>query len=281
MGGVERIMRTGLVCFGIAALVAVGCSAPPPAEPRLEVADVFEGRAGRWVDLTYSFSSETIYWPTGEPFQLEEVFNGVSEGGYYYSSFNYGASEHGGTHLDAPVHFAEGAATMEQIALERLIGPAAVVDVTDVVDPDYQIQVSDVERWERTHGRLPQGVILLFRTGWGSRWPDRKRFLGTELTGPEAVPELHFPGISPDAAQWLVDEREVGAVGIDTPSIDYGQSTTFEAHQNFYRAELPGLENVAHLELLPESGSFVVALPMKIQGGSGGPLRIVAFVPGH
>ena len=126
---------------------------------------------------------------------------------------------------------------------------------------------------------LPDGAIVLLRTGWGDRWHDRTAYLGTALTGAEAVPQLHFPGLHPDAARWLVSERSVSAVGIDTPSIDYGQSATFESHVVLYSDNVVGFENVANLGELPESGSFVVALPMKIAGGSGGPLRIVAFLP--
>jgi kynurenine formamidase len=160
------------------------------------------------------------------------------------------------------------------------VGPAVVVDVTANVHPDYQVQVSDLEAWEQVHGPIPDGAQVLIRTGWGDRWPDKASFLGTDMTGPEAVPHLHFPGISPEAAQWLVDERNIDAVGIDTPSIDYGQATLFETHVIMYEAGLIGYENIANLEQLPEQGAFVVALPMKIEGGSGGPLRIVGFVPG-
>ena len=153
---------------------------------------------GRWIDLTHPLSSEAIFWPTAEPFRLREVAYGTSENGYFYSSYNYSASEHGGTHFDAPVHFSEGASASDQVPIERLIGPAVVVDVTAQVSPDYQVQVSDLDGWEQVHGTIPDRAIVLIRTGWGSRWPDRKAFLGTERTGPEAVPELHFPGISPD-----------------------------------------------------------------------------------
>ncbi len=104
-----------------------------------------------------------------------------------------------------------------------------------------------------------------------------KRYLGTTKTGPAAVPELHFPGIHPDAAHRLV-ERRVRAVGIDTPSIDYGQSTTFDTHQTLFAADIPAFENVAHLSAVPPIGAFVIALPMKVRGGSGGPLRIVAVL---
>lgn len=126
---------------------------------------------------------------------------------------------------------------------------------------------------------LPDGGILLLRTGWSTRWSDRAAYLGTDQIGPDAVPELHFPGLDPEAAQWLVDNREIVAVGIDTPSIDFGQSTNFQSHVILYSANRSGFENVTNLDLLPAVGSFVVALPMKIEGGSGGPLRIVAFVP--
>jgi kynurenine formamidase len=274
-------MRTETFVACLVALTLVGCRQPPPEreEPTNAVVDIFEGKSGRWVDLTYEFSSETIYWPTGKPFELEEVAYGISENGYFYSMYNYAAGEHGGTHFDAPSHFAEDSDTSEKVPLDSLIGPAVVVDVTDKVTPDYQIEVADIERWEEAHGWIPDGAIVLFRTGWGSRWPDRKSFLGTDKLGEEAVAELHFPGISTDAALFLARERRIDAIGIDTPSIDYGQSTMFETHQILYGANIPGFENVAHLDQLPEAGGFIVALPMKIAGGSGGPLRIVAFVP--
>ena len=240
---------------------------------------VFDGSGGRWVDLTYSYAEETIYWPTADGFQLDEVAFGETELGYFYSAYNISTAEHGGTHLDAPIHFSRGGMSAEQIPLDRLIAPAVVVDVSARATPDYRIDVADLEAWEREHGLIPDGAILLLRTGWGERWPDRLSYLGTERTGPEAVAELHFPGIHPDAARWIVDQRNVAAVGIDTPSIDYGQSSGFEAHVIIYGADIPGFENVANLEEVPEAGAFVVALPMKVAGGSGGPLRIVAFVP--
>lgn len=263
-----------------------GGSAAVPAGPSLS--DAFSGVGGTWVDLTYPFSESTIYWPTASSFQLDTVAFGVVEAGYFYSAFDFSSAEHGGTHLDAPIHFSEGRSATDQIPLTRLIGAAAVVDVQASVRPqaadaaaDYLVTTADLQGWEAEHGRIPDGAILLLRTGWGSRYGDRAAYLGTDLTGPEAVPELHFPGLHPDAARWLVDERNVGALGIDTPSIDYGQSTLYETHQIVYGAEIPGFENVANLESLPATGAFVVALPMKIEGGSGGPLRIVAFIPGN
>ena len=210
---------------------------------------------------------------------MDTVAFGQTEGGYFYSAFNFSAAEHGGTHLDAPVHFAEGRDATDQIPLDRMVGPAVVLDVSDRSSRDYQVVLADFEAWELVHGPIPDGAILLIRTGWGDRYGDRESYLGTNMEGPEAVPELHFPGLHPDAAEWLAAFRNVDAVGIDTPSIDYGQSTAFESHVALYSANIPGFENVANLRGLPPVGAFVVALPMKIAGGSGGPLRIVAWIP--
>lgn len=265
----------GAAVLLLAGIWAAACAAPEP-----DYTGVFDGTAGRWVDLTHAYSPSTVYWPTDTAgFQLDTLAYGMTEGGWFYSSYSFSTAEHGGTHLDAPIHFAEGRLTADEIPLSGLIGPAAVVDVTEQVHPDYLVTVEDLQAWETQHGLLPDGGILLVRTGWGSRWGDREAYLGTSLTGPEAVPELHFPGIGPEAAQWLVDSRGIVAVGIDTPSIDYGQSADFQAHVILYRENLAGFENVANLEQVPEAGAYVVALPMKIEGGSGGPLRIVAFIP--
>jgi kynurenine formamidase len=259
----------------LAALPLTACRPPAP-----DVAGVFTGTAGRWVDLTHPFSASTIYWPTDTAgFRLDTLAHGFVEGGWFYSAFAFSSAEHGGTHLDAPVHFAEGRLAADQIPLSGLIGPAAVVDVSARATPDYLVTVEDLTAWEAEHGPLPDGGILLVRTGWGARWPDRAAYLGTARTGPEAVSELRFPGIGEEAARWLVDNRGIVAVGIDTPSLDRGQSTDFRAHVILYAENISGFENVANLDLLPEAGSYVVALPMKIEGGSGAPLRIVAFVP--
>ena len=267
-------VRRSASITGVAVVVAA-CQASAP-----DLAAVFDGTGGRWVDLTHPFSESTIYWPTDTAgFQLEALAYGRTDGGWFYASYAFASAEHGGTHLDAPIHFAEGRLAADEIPLTGLIGPAAVVDVTDRVEPDYLVSVDDLTSWEAEHGPLPDGGILLVRTGWGERWNDRTAYLGTDLVGEEAVAELHFPGIGEEAARWLVENRGVVAVGIDTPSIDRGQSTDFRAHVVLYAENVSGFENVANLDVLPPTGSFVVALPMKIEGGSGGPLRIVAFVP--
>ncbi len=237
-------------------------------------------QTGKWVDLSHDFSSETIYWPTAKPFALEVVSAQRTPAGYYYAANNFSAAEHGGTHLDAPVHFAEGRHSTDQIPLEQLAAPAVVVDVARQADAnrDYLVDVAALEGWEKTHGRITSDVIVLIRTGWDRRWPDKERYLGTAKTGPEGVAQLHFPGIDSAAAVWLAG-RKIKAVGIDTPSIDFGQSTSYPTHRTLFAQNIPAFENVAHLDSLPATGSLVIALPMKIRGGSGGPLRIVAVAP--
>lgn len=235
---------------------------------------------GRVVDLSYPFDSETVYWPTAGAFRLEKDFEGVTEQGYYYSAYKYSAAEHGGTHIDAPVHFARGHNSVDQIPLEQLMGAAIVIDVTTQAaqNRDYRVTVGDFENWEKQHGRLRTGAIVLLRTGFGKYYPDRMKYMGTDERGAAAVAKLHFPGLHPDAARWLVTNRSIKAIGLDTPSIDYGQSTLFESHRILFDKNIPALENVANLDQLPPSGFSVIALPMKIKGGSGGPLRIVALL---
>lgn len=244
-----------------------------------DLAELF-GNPAHWVDLSHPFDEQTIYWPTAEPFRIKRVADGVTPGGYYYSASNFSAAEHGGTHLDAPVHFAKGRHSTDQIPLAQFIGPAVVVDVgaQASANADYRVTGQDIGAFEASHGAIPEGAIVLIRTGWGSRWPDRKSYLGTTATGAAAVPQLHFPGIDTTAANWFV-LRKVDAVGIDTPSIDYGQSTTFDVHRILFAADIPAFENVAHLDQLPQTGAYVIALPMKITDGTGGPLRIVGVLP--
>ncbi len=236
--------------------------------------------AGNWIDQTYPFDSTTNYWPTAQPIRLSVVSAQRLPAGYYYAANNLAAAEHGGTHLDAPRHFVETKRTTEQIPLSQLMGPAVVIDVTRQADSsaDYRVHRSDITTWEAAHGDISPDAIVLIRTGWGSRWPDRARYLGTTKTGTAGVAELHFPGLDLDAARALV-QRRVKAVGIDTPSIDYGRSTTYQAHRRLAASNIPAFENVARLDQLPATGAFVIALPMKIGGGSGGPLRIVALLP--
>ena len=236
---------------------------------------------GQWIDLTYDFSSETIYWPTAEGFKLTTVFKGPTEKGFFYFSNNYMASEHGGTHIDAPNHFAYERKTVDQIPLSQLTGEAIVIDVSEkaLKNPDYEVSIEDFTSWEAIHGKIKDGTIVLLRTGFGDFWPDKEKYLGTAERGADAVAKLHFPGLSPDAATWLVENRKINAIGLDTASIDHGQSQYFRAHQILFEQNIPAFENVANLDKLPPKDAYVIALPMKIKDGSGAPLRIVAIIP--
>jgi kynurenine formamidase len=239
----------------------------------------FKAMAGpRLVDLTHSFDETTIYWPTSKPFTLENVHEGFTPKGYWYESNNFSGSEHGGTHLDAPAHFARDKWHIEEIPLNRLMAFGIVVDVRKhaLNNPDYLIRKQDFVDWEKQHGKIPENATVLVLTGWESFWPDKKRYLGTDKPGD--VGNLHFPGFSAGAARFLVNERNIGSIGLDTPSLDAGQSKNFIAHQIFGEANVPGYENVCNLATLPAKGMRVIALPMKIGKGSGAPLRIVAEI---
>jgi kynurenine formamidase len=256
----------------LAGLAAVG-----PSRPAL--AQAIDLRTARVVELTHPFDEKTLYWPNAPSgFELKRLHFGPSDGGYFYSANSFCAPEHGGTHLDAPIHFAEGKAAVDQIPLEKLVGPAIVIDVTRAAagEVDYRLSLDDVKAWERRHGAIPAGALVLLRTGWSARWPDKKRYFGSEA-GDAA--HLHFPSYGEQAARFLVETRKVAALGIDTASIDYGPSTDFIVHRVAMGAGVFGLENLDHLDALPEKGAWIVALPMKIGGGSGAPLRAVAFLP--
>jgi kynurenine formamidase len=296
-----RSFIAAVAISGLAAIVLAQATVAPPRESaeaetlesagvgpravdrRPEASAAARFAAGTWLDLTHAFDAATIYWPTEKGFQFEPGANGPNPKGYYYAANRFATAEHGGTHLDAPRHFAEGRHTADQIKPERLVGEAAVIDVRAkcAANPIYEVTADDLVAWEREHGRQLVDVIVLLRTGWATRWGDRAAYLGTGVKGPEAVPLLRFPGLAPDAAKWLVGHRRVKAVGIDTASIDHGPSSLFGSHVALCTADTPIFENLAGLERLPAEGAFVVALPMKIAGGSGGPLRVLARLPGE
>ena len=273
--------RTQQACLSLllSKLVLIGSLActpqgnPDQASP-LPVLD-----ESRLVDLTYAFDSTTVYWPTANSFKRTVVSFSHTEGGFWYASSDFCASEHGGTHLDAPIHFAEGKWSNEEIPISRFVGPAVILDVHKACaeNPDYLVGVDDVLQWEEAYGRVPEGAIVLAHTGWGRFWPDQKLYFGSQT--PEDTRTLHFPGFSEEVAVFLTTKRKIDAVALDSPSIDHGPSQEFLAHQVFGDANMPGFENVANLEALPQNGAWVIALPMKIRGGTGGPARIVALLP--
>ncbi len=273
-----RLWRYALP-LGLLVLPAGGSASPdqpaaPPVPSGLDMSRV------KIVDLTHPFDERTLYWPNApSAFALTRLHHGKAEAGFFYSANSFCAPEHGGTHMDAPIHFAEGGSSLDRVPVDRLIAPGIVIDVRAQAsrDADYRLTADDVRAWEKARGAVPAGAIVLLRTGWSQRWPDRRRYFGDDTPGDAS--KLHFPAYGKDAAQLLVVERKVAALGVDTASIDYGPSKDFVVHQIASGANVPGLENVARLEDVPETGTWIVALPMKIAGGSGGPLRIVALVP--
>lgn len=261
---------------------ALVCAVAVPGADPLPAGETLRPPAGgRWIDLTHAFDARTIYWPTEPGFRFEPGAAGVTAKGYYYAANRFETAEHGGTHLDAPRHFAAGRPTADEVPIERLVGEAVVIDVAGhcAGNVDYEVTIDDLMAWEQRHGRQFVDCIVLVRTGWADRWPDHESYLGTADRGPAAVERLRFPGLAPTAAVWLATQRRIKAIGIDTASIDPGRSTHFESHVALCSAGIPIFENVASLDALPPLGCFVAALPMKIAGGSGGPLRIVARLP--
>ena len=234
---------------------------------------------GKWIDLSYSFSTETLYWPNNpKGFRMDTLFEGKTPGGYYYSSFGFCAPEHGGTHLDAPVHFAEGNKSVDQLSLQQLTGPAVVIDVSAKAlnNKDYLISIDDVLSWEKENGPLPDSIILLFRTGYGKYYPDANLYFGTDKKGDSAIALLERSKCGPVKD---LKNKTIKAVGLDTPSIDYGQSADFKTHRILLAQNIPAFENIANLDLVPVKNSYIVALPMQIKKGSGAPLHIIAYIP--
>ncbi|MDB2613075.1 cyclase family protein [Flavobacteriaceae bacterium] len=233
------------------------------------------------IDLSHAYSDETVYWVTAKEFELDTVFKGETDKGFYYCANNFSTAEHGGTHIDAPIHFAEKGQTVDEIPLEKIIGPAIKIDVSSKThnNPDYLIKIDDLLEWENSERiKIPNGSIILLETGFSKYYPDKIKYMGTDERGEDAVKKLHFPGLSKKAAKWLVEQRDINAIGIDTPSIDYGQSEYFESHVILLSQNIPVFENLTNLNQLPSIRFEIIALPMKIKEGSGAPLRIVAII---
>ncbi len=234
------------------------------------------------LDMTYPFSESTIYWPTAEPFKQEKLNWRVLDSGWWYASNNYRASEHGGTHVDAPIHFYEKGKTIDQIPLQEWIGPAIKIDLAEkcLRDRDYLMTVADIKDWEQRNATIPLNAWVLMYTGIDAKYyPDREEVLGTIKTGTAALPELSFPGFSAEAAEFLTKERNIKGIGLDTPSIDYGKSKDFKVHRICFAAGKLAIENIANLDKLPAVGATLYAIPMFIKDGTGAPARVFAVLP--
>jgi kynurenine formamidase len=282
--GISEVLKLRPRAIGVGVLILFAACEVPPGGGSLTGGRSATGgidlSAYEMVDLTHAFDQSTLYWPNSPTrFSIDTLAYGPSEGGYFYSSMTIATPEHGGTHLDAPIHFSETGNSSDQIPLERLIGPAVVIDIAQKAeaDRDYRLTREDVLAWEAEHGAVPAGALVLLRTGWSRHWPDALAYLGDNTPGDAS--KLSFPSYGEDAARLLVEERRVGALGADVASIDYGRSTDFMVHRIAMAQQVPGFENLTNLDRVPATGAWVIALPMKIAGGSGGPLRAVALVP--
>ncbi|MBI4482073.1 MAG: cyclase family protein [Acidobacteria bacterium] len=227
------------------------------------------------VDLTYPLSSRTPHWPgpNYSPFRYDKIAD-LEEDGVFSGKFCM--PEHLGTHLDAPNHFEKGQPAVHQLSLEQLFAPAVVLDVTDRVrgNADFLLRLEDLRRWERAHGTIVPGALVFLYTGWGTRVSDSARYQNRDASG-----VMHFPGFSPEAARFLVNERNIKGLGIDTLSVDYGPSKNFQVHHIAHGAGKYHIENAANLDRLPPKGAFAIVAPIKIEGGSGGPVRVFALLP--
>lgn len=273
------ISGAALACaFLIFGLVRLRAAASPaaqskkPVSPQAWLRGVSDGST-RVVDMTYAINGKLPAWPGDERTFEAKVEATPEKDGYFARSF--WTLEHYGTHMDAPAHFPPGKDFLDQIPVAHLFAAAVVIDVRDEAskDPDYRLRVMRVEKWEALHGRIPAGAVVLLRTGWASRWPDQARYRNMDSAG-----VMHFPGFSVEAARLLIERGAVG-LGIDTLSIDYGPSKDFEVHRVTLPAGLYQLENLANLDQLPEAGAFLVSAPIKLEGGSGGPVRVFALLP--
>jgi kynurenine formamidase len=263
------LFRTGILIVGVAAFMTLS---PKISEQDSMLQGIPTGKT-RVLDLSYAINDKLVPWPGDEKYFEAKINATFEKNGYFTRSF--WMLEHYGTHLDAPAHFAPGKATVDQIPPNKLFGPAVLLDVRDEAakDADYRLPLSQIEKWEHAHGRIPPGAILLLRTGWASRWPDAQKYRNQDKQG-----KMHFPGFSTEAAKTLID-RGVSGLGCDTLSVDYGASEDFSVHHLALGAGLYHLENLSDLSAVPETGAFLVVAPIKLEGGSGGPVRVFALLP--
>src|SRR5260370_6858885 len=263
------IGRSGLLVFCVAALSRVLLQ-------NMHRDSMLEGvpcGKRRVLDLSYAINDKLVSWPGDEKVFEAKVNATIEKNGYFTRSF--WMLEHYGTHLDAPAHFPPGKTTVDQIPVKQLFGPAVVMDVRaeSGKDADYLLPAARIAEWEKRHGRIPEGAIVMLRTGWASRWPDVQKYRNQDAQG-----KMHFPGFSVDAAKLLID-RKASGLGCDTLSIDYGASSDFAVTHLSLGAGLYHLENLTDLSELPETGAFLIVAPIKLEGGSGGAVRVFALLP--
>ena len=268
-----QTVRPAIACLALACLVlAAGCS---PDEPRADTLAALFADDLEVVDLTHPVSANAPYWPgpARSPFTHDTIARHPDGAP---SMAAYAVPEHFGTHFDAPVHGGMGQPSVDVVPVTELFGPAVVIDVTAQAanDPDYALTADDVRAWESEHGRIPGGAIVLMRSGWSSRWTAGAAYYNRDEAG-----RLHFPGFAVDAATMLVNERDIAGIGVDTGSVDPGNADGYPVHGIVNGSGRYHLENLADLGRLPASGAYLIVAPVKIEGGSGGQVRVFAVLP--
>lgn len=264
---------TGILLF-LGLLVAPAEAKAQPADLLARVFQAIHSGQVRVVDLSYPLDDQSPYWPgasTRSPFHASIAATFSHDG---YSARTLTLPEHFGTHMDAPAHFDPNGLTVDRVPVKNLLAAVVVVDVSEAAksDPDYRVSVADLEKWVKAHGAIPRGCVVLFRTGWGARWPSQKDYMNQDSQG-----VLHFPGLSLEAARYLLDHAHPVGIGIDTASVDNGPSKNFEVHHLTMAAGLYHLETLANLEQLPPTGVYLMVSPLALRGGSGSPARVVAL----
>jgi len=262
-------MKQGVMV--VIAMASAACAAPEA--PVDSLASLFADDM-TVVDLTHAVSAEAPYWPGSptSPF-LHDTLSAHDDGAPSMAA--YAVPEHFGTHFDAPVHGGKGLASVDLVRTSELFGPAVVIDVTAQAkaDEDYAVSVADIEAWESAHGAIPTGAIVLMRSGWPERWTQGDAYYNRGEDG-----HLHFPGFSVEAAEFLISERDIAGIGVDTGSVDPGNANSFPTHGVVNGSGGFHLENLADMSALPESGAYLIVAPIKIEGGSGGQVRVFAVV---
>jgi kynurenine formamidase len=228
----------------------------------------------RVIDLSHRITPKIPLWP-GDPHVRFKVVASWADDGYYLRSFSIG--EHSATHMNAPNSFIDGnrQAITSYPARQRVV-PAVVIDVRAAVsqDPDYRLSKDDVLAWEAEHGQIAPGSFVILFTGWQDRWDHPKAFINQDARG-----DLHFPGFAGPTTTWLLDQRQISGVGIDTHGVDPGLDTTYATNTQIAAAHKIAIECMANLDQLPPTGTTLVLGPLQLRGGSGSPLSVMAFVP--
>ena len=262
----SALSRRGFVKGAVAAGFAAAAVAP-------ETADAAPARRFTTaIDLTHTMSPD---FPTffGVPgIEMDKKFDFKTNG---YNLYWWRIIEHAGTHLDAPIHFSESGATADKIPTDTLVVPLAVIDVAAKAaqNPDYLRTREDLAAWEKKHRRLPDNCCVAMQSGWAKYVGDPAKFTGKDGSG-----VLHFPGISPEAADWLLKERKVLGLAVDTLSLDHGPSKDFKVHYAWLPSGRWGLESVANLDQVPASGATLVVGLAKVKDATGGPARLIALI---